>query len=79
MSEPTYEKCAHCHLFIWPNTSFDLYPDAGYAEWDHLADLDDESELATDESHDAAPSGEVHTLDYWRQYGPAEMRARSTL
>jgi len=73
--EPTYEKCAHCHLFVTPNDEADRYPEMGFAEWDHLH-RGDAADEALDASHEPTPSGEVHALAWWREHGPAAMRAR---
>lgn len=66
-----YEKCAHCHLFVEPNDAYE----PGLAEYVHLSrgDADDD---ALDDSHEAAPSGEVHMLMAWAAHGPVEMRSR---
>lgn len=66
---PVYQKCAKCHLFIEANWV------EGESLFDHLhrGDAADETIIIT---HEALPSGQVHTLDWWREHGPAEMRAR---
>jgi hypothetical protein len=72
-SEVLYEKCAGCHLFIESN------PDAGegFAAFAHLDRGDAADELIVG-THDATPSGERFTLEYWRTHGPDAMRARFT-
>lgn len=67
------EKCNDCHLFIEPNSSFD--DDPTLAEYVHLYG---ECDLctATDETHEARPGGGVHPISWWREHGPALMRAR---
>lgn len=70
--ERGYEKCSQCHLLIERNDA----PDGdGYAEYVHLH-TDDDADRALDESHEARPSGESHSLLYWKTYGPPAMRAR---
>lgn len=68
---PMYHKCAECHLFIEYNSE----QGEGIAVFDHLhrGDAADEAIIST---HEARPSGQSHTLDWWREHGPAEMRAR---
>ena len=70
-----YEKCKHCHLFIEDNYVAD--EDEGLAPFVHLH-RGDEADEALDATHEAEPSGEIHTLDYWREHGPEAMRARFT-
>lgn len=67
----TFERCAGCHLFIEENDA----EDEGVAAFGHLdrGNAADELIIGT---HDAAPSGERFTLEYWRMHGPDEMRAR---
>lgn len=67
-----YEKCAGCHLFIERNEV-----NGNVAEFVHL-DRGDESDERITETHDASQSGERFTLDYWKENGPVEMRARFT-
>lgn len=62
-----YAKCGGCHLFV---DEID-----GYMEHFHRGDEADEELIST---HDATWSGQVHTLAWWKQNGPAEMRARFT-
>lgn len=68
---PMYQKCAKCHLFIEGNWT----GGEGVALFEHLHRGDDADE-AIISTHDAWPSGQSHTLDWWREHGPAEMRAR---
>lgn len=58
-----YEKCAKCWHFIEPN---DVGPDEffTYAEYLHL----DNGEKEHD--HDAAPSGDIRTLEQWEHDHP---------
>ena len=67
----TVEKCAHCHLFIEENE--DRAPDI--ARYVHL-DRGDEADEAITQTHEATPSGEAHSLAYWKEHGPDAMRAR---
>lgn len=60
-----YEQCNRCHLFI-------EHDDNGYAHL-HRGDVADE---ALDESHEAEPSGKIHTLAWWRINGPQAMKDR---
>ena len=73
VAEPQYEKCAHCHLFVVPND--DHKTDPALAAYDHLhrGDAADEAIIST---HDAAPSGEIHNLDWRINNGPDEMLDR---
>ena len=66
------QKCAHCHLFIEPN---DVEDADGIAPYVHLTRGDEADDLI-ESTHDAEPSGEIHPLEWWKEYGPAEMRAR---
>ncbi len=66
-----YEKCAHCHLFIERNED----PGPGWADYFHMHRGDEDDE-ALDAAHEAEPSGQKHTLAWWKANGPLEMRAR---
>lgn len=68
-----YEKCAHCHLFVEPND----VEGEGFAEYVHLTRGDEADELI-ESTHEAQPSGEIHTLEWWKEWGPAEMVVRFT-
>jgi len=68
---PDYEKCATCHLFVVLND----VEGPNIAEYVHLH-RGDTADEALDETHEATPSGQIHSLDYWRQHGPAAMRER---
>ena len=68
----TYEKCAHCHLFIEEN---EAHGDPVIAEYVHLH-RGDTADEALDASHEARPSGQIKTLDDWERTGPPEMIAR---
>lgn len=75
-----YEKCAQCHLFIELNPDhfdIDSNPVAGIAMFEHLhrGDAADEAIVST---HEATPSGQIHTISEWQSIGPAKMRARFT-
>jgi hypothetical protein len=67
------EKCKHCHLFIEPNEYDPEYPDL--ARYIHLTRGDDADE-EIDGDHNAEPSGEIHTIDWWLDNGPTMMRLR---
>lgn len=76
MSDPMYEKCADCHLFVELNASFaDSTPEFPIAEYVHLhrGDVHDE---ALDATHEARSSGILRTLNWWKDNGPYAMRAR---
>lgn len=71
--EVEYEKCLDCHLFVEPNDDFENDPTLAaylhlYGECDFCT--------ATDDSHEAKPGGGTHPLSWWREHGPALMRAR---
>src|SRR4051794_190099 len=68
-----YQRCAHCHLFVERNPFRGDSP--GLAEWVHLT-RGDAADDEVESSHEAAPSGEVHDLDWWREHGPAMVRLR---
>lgn len=72
---PTYEKCAHCHLFVEPND--DATGDPALAAYLHLHRGTPEDE-ELDSSHEASPSGDIRTLAEWKLTGPPEMIARFT-
>lgn len=69
-----YEKCQHCDLFIEAND------DRGedIAAYLHLVNDGNPGDVATDETHEPEPSAMLATLEVWRTYGPAGMRARFT-
>lgn len=71
-AEILYEKCAGCHLFVEDNDSGE-----DFAPFVHL-DRGDESDDRITETHDATPSGERFSLNYWKNNGPDAMRARFT-
>jgi hypothetical protein len=62
-----YEKCAHCWHFIEPNyeTQIPGYAALKLAEHVHLDDGEKEHD------HDAAPSGDIRTLDEWKRDQPS--------
>jgi hypothetical protein len=68
-----YEKCKHCHLFIEDN--YDGEEDEDIAPYLHLS-RGDAADALIEETHNAWPSGEVASLAWWQDNGPAEMRAR---
>lgn len=71
-----YEKCTECHLFVEKNPSYeDSTPDFPIAEYLHLH-RGDENDNLIDESHEPKPSGMIHDLDYWKKFGPEEMKER---
>ncbi len=59
-----YEKCAHCWHFIEPNDADDGTPGFRVAPYVHLDDGE------KDHDHDAAPSGDIRTLDQWKADHP---------
>jgi len=67
------EKCAGCHLFIEENT--DWLPGSELAQYLHV-DRGGSADENITSTHDAAPSGERHDLDYWKKNGPWKMRQR---
>lgn len=69
-TEPLYEKCQHCHLFVEP----DDMDDTAFVHL-HRGDPADE---ALDVSHQPAPSGRRANLATWQTYGPLPMRERFT-
>jgi hypothetical protein len=73
LDTPTYEKCGACHLFVERNEA----GGEGVAEWIHLHRGDEADEII-DGSHDACPSGQIHSLHYWKQHGPEPMLDRFT-
>jgi hypothetical protein len=66
-----YEKCQHCHLFVFENTS----EGPGVAEYVHSS-RGDAADDRIESTHDAEPSGLVANLATWMVFGPAEMRER---
>ena len=66
-----YTKCTECHLFVEEND----VDGPNIAPYVHLS-RGDEADEAIEATHDATPSDQTETLDYWRVNGPAEMRAR---
>jgi hypothetical protein len=73
MSKALYTKCQRCHLFVEANYPPDV--DAGAAPYVHLTRGDAHDEVI-DGSHEAEPSEQTYSLDYWRTQGPMEMRLR---
>lgn len=71
---PLYEKCQHCHLFIEENHVEPGNPH-GLALYIHLH-RGDEADEAIIETHDAEPSGQIATIEAWKQFGPVEMLKR---
>lgn len=72
LNQYAYEKCAHCHLFVELVDEADALETASYI---HMA-RGDGDDNAIEDSHDAMPSGEAHTLAWWKENGPLAMRAR---
>lgn len=73
MTLAIYTKCQHCHLFVEENYPPDVAN--GAAPYVHLHRGDDYDEVI-DGSHEAEPSNQAYTLNYWRTQGPMEMRLR---
>ena len=75
-TEPLYEKCADCHLFVEPN---DVDPIEGWtlAPYVHLH-RGDAADEAIEETHEAKPSGMKANVATWKAYGPIAMRQRFT-
>lgn len=69
---PPWERC---WLFVEENPSLGDSPDL--AEYIHLA-RGDEADDALEDTHQAQSSNDVHSLDWWRQYGPDKMKERFT-
>lgn len=73
-----YEKCLHCHLFIWWEDDGTTVHEDGTETagcWIH-SNRDDEPDVALDESHNPEPSGLIATLNTWQQFGPVAMKTR---
>jgi hypothetical protein len=73
LRDDLYEKCAHCHLFVFDNPAADDGPDI--ARYIHGARGNDADERL-DADHTPEPSGLVANLDTWKVFGPSTMRER---
>lgn len=75
ITEPQYRMCAHegCPFFVEVNSSHEDDPD-NIAPWVHLTrgDANDDDR----EDHEAIPGIEERTLEWWREHGPRDVRAR---
>jgi len=69
-----YTLCGQpgCPLFVEPNE----VDQPGLAKYVHLH-RGDEADESIDDSHEAVP-GETRDLNWWRQNGPENVRARFT-
>lgn len=71
---PLYEKCQHCHLFVEENHVEPGNPlDLALHIHMHRGDEADEEIIAT---HDAEPSGQIATIETWKEFGPTAMLKR---
>lgn len=75
ITETMYRLCAHegCPFFVDVNSSHEDDPD-NIAPWMHLTrgDANDDDR----EDHEAIPGTEEHELSWWREHGPARVKAR---